>query len=329
MATIRKRNDKWQVQVRREGQCSVSKTFLTRRDAEAWARQKELEADRQELSHDLSALKRITLGDLVRRYIAAVTPNKKSRLAEGYVLEAFARRPICTKRLCDLNQSDFADYRDQRLTEIKPSSLRRELNPIQNLFEIARDEWGIPLKENPLKGLKLKATDNRRERRLREGELERIVEAAKRLRNPIVLQVILFALETAMRRGEILALMWDDVDLKRLSVTVCESKNGYSRTIPLTPKAAELLHSCMDREGRVFPITTNAIRLSWQRVTMRANIQDLHFHDLRHEAISRFFELGLTVPEAASISGHSDIRMLLRYAHACHENFCKRLTQSV
>ena len=99
-------------------------------------------------------------------------------------------------------------------------------------------------------------------------------------------------------------------------MTILESKNGYSRTIPLTPKAYALLHD-LDRVcDQVFPLTSNALKMAWGRILKIADIQDLHFHDLRHEAVSRFFDMGLTVPEVASISGHRDVRMLLRYAHA-------------
>jgi integrase len=325
MASIRKRNGKFQVQVRRQGQRPATKSFNVRKDAELWARQQELAADRLELTHDISSIKTMTVGHLVDRYLKEVTPLKKSASAERYVLSAFRTKPICSKRLTDIRQADFAEYRDQRLTSIKPASLRRELNPIQNMFEIARDEWGLPIKENPLSKLKLKAIDNKRERRLREGELERLLEAGSRMRNPLILNVALFALQTAMRRGEILALTLGLVDLQRRSVTILESKNGYSRTIPLTAKALELLHSCTvaSEEGehrktndRIFKITPNALRLGWERLCRKAGIEDLHFHDLRHEAISRLFEIGLTVPEVASISGHRDVRMLFRYAHA-------------
>lgn len=125
------------------------------------------------------------------------------------------------------------------------------------------------------------------------------------------------------------------MDLRRRSVTILESKNGYSRTIPLTSKAVELLHSCRDLGGRgdqandgVFPITANALRLSWERLCRRSGVQDLHFHDLRHEAVSRFFEIGLSVPEVASISGHKDMRMLMRYAHADRKGIDAKLARS-
>ncbi|WP_425417163.1 site-specific integrase [Oricola indica] len=187
------------------------------------------------------------------------------------------------------------------------------------MFEVARDEWHLPIRENPLDKVKLKATDNKRERRLREGEYEKLLEVARTRKNPWIERVITFAIETAMRRGEILNLKWDQVDLKRRCVTILESKNGYSRTIPLTRVAyAVLQQSCeqYDRSGYVFPLTANALKMAWGRILKQAAITDLHFHDLRHEAISRFFEIGLTVPEVASISGHRNSAMLSRYGHA-------------
>lgn len=331
MATIRKRNKKYQVQIRRDGQ-GASRTFSQLKDAQEWARKAEALADRRELGPDIKILSQVTLGDLVARYRDQVVPRKRGALDEVIVLNAFLRNAICKKALANIATSDFARYRDERLREVQPSTLRRQLNPIQNMFEVARDEWGLPIKENPLAKLKLKATDNRRARRLREGELKRLIEAGKDTRNPYIIQIALFAIETAMRRGEMLALRWAQVDLQRRSATILESKSGDSRTIPLTPKALELLHSCNafgeggEQSGDpVFPITANALRLSWERLCKRAKIDDLHFHDLRHEAVSRFFEMGLTVPEVASISGHRDMRMLLRYAHQSDSSIRRKL----
>jgi integrase len=226
----------------------------------------------------------LTLSDLVRRYIEEVLPRKpKSQEVETYILKAFLRHPICRKPLSRLTPPDFASYRDERLLEITSKSLSRQLSPVHNLFEIAKDEWGLPLRENPLDKVKLKATDNRRERRLKDGEYERLLEVARTRQNPLIERVIIFAIETAMRRGEILNLKWDQVDLKRRCVTILESKNGHSRSIPLTPSALVLLHSCREEAGeddRVFPLTPNALKMTWGRMIKTAEIKDLHFHDL-------------------------------------------------
>lgn len=106
-----------------------------------------------------------------------------------------------------------------------------------------------------------------------------------------------------MRRGELLSVHWQDVDFKRKTLHIRQTKNGHSRTIPLTPRAVAPLKGMAGETGKVIPWSANALRLAWERLRVRAGINDLRFHDLRHEAISRFFELGLTVPEVASIRG--------------------------
>lgn len=324
MASIRKRSGKYQVQVRRQGFPTQSKSFLQLRDAKEWARQKELEADRGELKCSKSFLKKYTLGDIVSRYLGEVVPLKRQSV-EIFVLNAFLRHPICSKRLDQLTSADFSAYRDERLKTIAPISLKRQLAPISHAFEIAKSDWGIPIQENPVEKLRLKARDNRRERRLKAGEQEELLEAARTRQNPLIEKVVIFAIETGMRRGEILRLCWDHVDLKRRSVAILESKNGYSRTIPLTRGALALLQGMDSEVEKVFPLTANALRMAWERMLVRTDIEDLHFHDLRHEAISRFFEMGLTVPEVASISGHRDMKMLMRYAHADTTRLAKKL----
>lgn len=333
MATIRKKQNKYHVQIRRKGIAPLSKTFALLADAKEWARHQERLADRGELGPDRKELERTTLGELVQRYLNEVVPFKKAADVEKIMLEAFLRHKICKKRLSELTTADFASYRDERLKTIIAKSLKREFSPISNMFEVARVDWLLPLRGNPLSDLSLKVKDNKRDRRLREGELDKLLEAGKKTRNPFLIPIVRLALETAMRRGEILALKYRDVDIERCTATIRESKNGYSRVIPLSSLAVALLETTMAvmsdkakaQNERIFPLTPVAVRLAWDKLTRRAKLDDLHFHDLRHEAISRFFEKGLTVPEVASISGHRDIRMLLRYAHADQGKLAKKL----
>lgn len=348
MATFRKRNGKWQVQVRRKGFSPITKSFASKADAQEWARHIEGQADRQELGPDRRELRAITLSDLVTRYLDEVVPHKKSREIESILLNRFLRHKICRKVLSDLSTADFAAYRDQRLREvpsgrsmpITAKSLKRELSPLNHMFRHAQVEWEIPLK-NPLEALKLRVIDNKRERRLRAGDIrpdgtrgpseeERLLTSARRCRNPCVLPIIMFALETAMRRGEILAIEFRHVDFERRSLVIPESKSGYSRVIPLTGRAIAILSAIRSPEAkgtdRAFPTTPIALRLAWDRITKRANLDDLNFHDLRHEAISRLFELGLTVPEVASISGHRTLGQLMRYSHANDETVRAKLS---
>jgi integrase len=324
MATIRKRGNKWQVQVRRQGSGALSRSFHVLKDAEEWSRHMEVLADRGDLPADPAALRGITLGQLVERYRDTVSPRKRTHEAEKLALNAFLRHPICRRPVSDITTAHFAAYRDERLKCVKPASVKRDLAPIHNLYEVARTEWDLPIRENPLSKLKFADCDQRRERRLRPGELEALIEAAKLTRNNLVLPIVTLALETATRRGEILAIRKQHINLDKRTLLIPESKNGRARTIPLSMLAGELLstHLC---EGRLFPLSANAFRLAWQRLTKRAAITDLHFHDLRHEAISRLFEKGLSVPEVALISGHRDLRMLLRYTHPMSEGILRKL----
>ena len=245
MATIRKRGDKWQVQIRRVDIRPVSKSFYVRKDAEAWARHMEVQVDRRDLPSDPKVLQRVTLGELVERYRDTVSIKKRSYKNERIELNAFLAHQICSKRLSEVRTDDFAVYRDERLQIIKPVSLKRQLAPIHNLFEIARNEWGLPIRENPLDKLQLKAPDQRRERRLRPGELDRLIEAARSCRNPLITPIILIAVETGMRRGEILGTRQCNIDFERRALLITDTKNGQSRNIPLTSTAIALLHSCM------------------------------------------------------------------------------------
>lgn len=322
MATIRRRNGKWQVQVRRLGTASLSKTFHSKKDAQSWAWQMEVQADRQELPKDPKQLDRLTLAELVIRYRDLVTPTKRGQDVERVVLNAFLRHSICTRTVKKLTSSNFATYRDERLQSVKPHTLKREFSTLHNLFQIARDEWNLPIKENPVSKVRIECESNRRERRLRDGELQRLIDAARQTRNPYILPIIFIATETGLRRSEILGACWSHLDLEKRLWSVPRAKNGHSRSISLTLKAVEVLRDLMStrtrperQEDRIFPITANALKLAWVRLRERAGLEDFHFHDFRHEAISRFFEYGLSTPEVALLSGHRDPRMLFRYSH--------------
>ena len=303
----------------------MSKSFLRRKDADAWARQMEIQADRSDLPSDRGVLKTLKLADLIARYRKEVTPKKRGGKVEDSVLARMLCDPICKLPLSQLGTADFARYRDRRLVCIAPTTLKRQLNPIQHMFEIAKRDWAIPIKDNPIKALRFSAKMRMRTRRLRPGELRRLLKATRSCRSPAIAQIIQFALATSMRRGEIANMQWRDLDLKRRSLTIPLTKNGHARTIPLSNDAIRALPRRAAIDGRVFAMTGNAIHLAWDRITERAGIDDLRFHDLRHEAISRFFEMGLTIPEVATISGHRDATMLLKYAHATTTAVFKKL----
>jgi integrase len=315
MACITKRNGKYRVRVHRNG-TSLSETFTIRKDAETWGRQKEIELERGELPCDpKTKLNGTTLGHLIERYKKTVTPKKKSSKKETCALNKFLRHPICKKALAEVTTADFAEYRDERLRDVTPVTLQRELAIIHNAYQIAREEWGIPIKENPLDKLRLEVTPVERDRRPTEEELDSIIADAKQRPNPLILPVIEFAIETGMRLSEILGLEWQHVNLRTRTLLIADSKNGTPRRIPLTRKAMEVLEGLETDQDAVFPINNSTFKNTWLRMMERLKIEDLHFHDLRHEAVSRLFEKGLNVPEVASISGHRDWKKLRIYAN--------------
>jgi integrase len=326
MASIRKHRDKWQVQIRRKGVPAVSRSFCLKRDAEIWARQFEIEVDQKGLPVDTSVLRKTTLRDLVERYRDEVCILKRGRDVEQAILNAFLRDPLAGRYLSDLLPQDFSAYRDMRLEKCKPATINRELGLVQHVLTIAIREWGYPLSNNPVVAIKKPSPGPSRDRRLVAGELEALMEAVKQTRNQVIEGLILFALETGMRRGEMLKMEWGHLIKGKRILLIPVTKNGHPRRIPLSSIAVSILEEVGDRNPKwVFPTTADALKACWKRLCTRAGIEGLHFHDLRHEAISRFFERGLAMPEVALISGHRDPRMLMRYTHLRAEDLVAKI----
>ena len=143
-----------------------------------------------------------------------------------------------------------------------------------------------------------------------------MVSMAKRSNSWFLYPLIIVAVETGMRLGEMLSLSWNDLDVGQRFLTIRDTKNGKDRIIPLTRLALVTIGEIPQSSYLIFNTNYEAIKSAWRRLLIKADISDLRFHDLRHEATSRFFERGLTVPEVASITGHQTVSMLLRYAHA-------------
>jgi len=324
MASIRKFNNKWQVQIRRKGHRSINKSFLYRKDAETWSRSKERELDDGGISIDRSGLKSISLGDLLIRYRDTVSIKKRGSKSEVYWINAFLNHPSSKLKLSEVTSQTFARYRDERLISIKPSSISREFSVYRHALQIAIDEWEIPLGENPLLKVTLPKYYDRRNRRLDPVEFTIIVEYCQAHQQPDLLDVIIMAIETGMRRGELLRVTNDHYNAKARTLHIPHTKTGYPRTIPLTTKAVAIVGNLQPMQ-MVYSKSTEGFMSAWQRLIKRTGIVDLRFHDLRHEAISRFFEMGLSVPEVALISGHRDYRMLQRYTHLKPEELVSKL----
>ena len=328
MATIRKRGSSWQAQVRRQGSRLISKSFTNKADAALWARDKERSIDRAELPVSIRDLQSVTVADLLLRYEAEVTAKKRGADRERYKLRVIRAHQLAGLTLAKLTPSAVCRYRDDRLAHVQSGTVRRELAILQYCFEVARREWGTPLASNPVQSITLPAPSKAREQRLE-------VDAGQQLRAAIgpahawyLLPLIELAIETGMRRGELLSLVWPNVNLERRTAHLPITKNGHARTVALTPKALEVLRALPRTDGRVIPVSGNAVRLAWERLRERAGLPNLRFHDLRHEAVTRFFEAGLSIPEVAMMSGHRDPRMLMRYTHLRPEAVAEKLAMA-
>lgn len=328
MATITKRDKGWSVQIRRKGYPQQTRTCETKAEALAWAREQEGRIDRALAPVNLKLLKGTTLRDVLERYLTEVTPAKDSAYTEKVRLRKLMReQAFCNMTLADLSPKAFADFRNARLAVVTPGTVHRELGLMRHALEVARREWDMDLPLNPLDKVKRPRLNNARDRRLDHGDYERLSAALLQTRNPYIAPIVDFAIHTAMRRGEILALRWEQINWHNRTAYIADSKTGVPRTIPLLDGALAVLERLRGEatRGPIFPVSMEALKQAWERARNRAGLDDLHFHDLRHEAISRFCEMGLTLPEVALISGHKDPRMLFRYVNLRPADLAKRL----
>jgi hypothetical protein len=316
MASIRYRSGKWQARVSRTGEPNLVKTFQSKADALKWARGVEAEWDKgnfvagQQVQH-------VTLGDLVSRYMREVTPKMKGAKEDLIRLAAIRRREICRTAITRLTASRVASYRDERLQQVSSGTVIRELAYLSAIINHARRDWGIQA-GNPVAMVKKPPSPKGRDRIMDLEELERLftfLQPTAR-RNALVLPLVKFALETAMRRGEILSLRWDHIDLGRRTAFLPDTKNGQSRTVPLSSTASAILQDLPSSiDGRVFPMSACAVSAAFSRAAERAGIQEVRFHDLRHIAITRIAQKLPNLIELAAVSGHKNVAMLKRYYH--------------
>ncbi|MGA4329838.1 site-specific integrase [Ralstonia pseudosolanacearum] len=347
MAGIWKRGSYWRVEIRRVGYPNQNRTFDTKADAEAWARRVESEMDRGVFA-DRTEAKRNTLGDLLLRYSNEVSPHKKGGALEILRIRKLRTDPIAALKVSALSGQSIAQYRDRRLagdSKTKPvsgSTVNRELTLLSHVLTVASREWAVHVDTNPVSLIRRPKENRARSRRLYHGEQERLLrelELSQRTdegfyvaggcRNEYVRPLVILALETAMRRGELLSLQWQDVHLADRFVRLHDTKNGEARDVPLSTRAVSTLAELSIRprhiSGRVFPVSPEALKKAFTRACSRAGIEDLHFHDLRHEATSRISEKLDNILELSAVTGHKTVQMLKRYYHPRASDLARKL----
>jgi integrase len=366
MGTIVKRGElQWQAKIRRKGFPVQSRTFMYKDDAEKWIRATEHELETSGFVDRREAEKN-SLAEVLKRYRQEITPTKKSAAIESIKIDVILRDSALSKlKMSAITSTAIAAWRDRRLKLVTGATVNREIDIISSVLNHARREWGIHV-ENPIPYVKRPEKARARERRFSLLEEQYLLDAldkgerksngtfGKGARNAWLAPLVRFALETAMRRGEMLSLQWENVDLNRRTAFLPDTKNGDSRNVPLSSRAVSILAAlpCQlgdddrygdSRRGQVFLTTAMALRKGFGRAIERAQgayacdcrkarqrpipgfLEDIHFHDTRHEAASRIAEKLSNILELSAVTGHKDVRMLKRYYHPRAEDLAKKL----
>lgn len=341
MATITKVRDKWLCQVRKKGYPSRSKTFSSRADAVAWGRSIEADIARGTFVASAEA-EATTVAEILDRYLLEISATKRSGTSDTGRAKTL-KGHVGAYKLTALTSSILATYRNDRLKVRAPQTVVHELNLLNRALRIATSEWGIVLPGGIPRIVKPRKPEGR-DRRVSQTEIDALISGTG---SPELASVISLAVETAMRRSEILSLRKERIDRLRHTAFLPKTKTDKPRTVPLSSRALVIVERAWGTsEGDTGPLfavkpgsTTQAFVRAVRRERKRhekqcksksvppdgAYMVDLVFHDLRHEATSRLFERGLGIMEVAAITGHKTLDMLKRYTHLRAEDLAKKL----
>ena len=324
MASIRQLpSGLWRARVTRANGAFVkTQSFHRHEDADAWARRTEGEYERG-IWRDTSEAETTTLDACLSRYIAEHVPRLSNPACERSHVETVRATPLAKLAMARVRGADVASQRDAWVSAgYAPATIVRRLTVLSHVFNVARREWGMESISNPVELIAKPVVRNARERRVPDEDIEAISTATG---SAELAAIIRLAVETAMRRGELCALQWEHVELKARTAHLPHTKNGHARTVPLSTRAVDVLRALPRRlDGRVFGLQPFAVSQAFAGACRRAGIEGVRFHDLRHEATSRLDER-LQAHELAKVTGHRDMRMLLRYYHPRAEDLAKKL----
>lgn len=321
MATVRKNGKNWQAIIRRMGFPHLSKSFPLKQQAQEWA----IQTERDLLAGRYNPHKH-TLGEAFTKYAEEVSPRKRGGRWEIYRLNAdplkLAR--IASRPIQAITAADIASWRDTRLLSVSGASVRREMNLIESVLEIARKEWKW-IAVNPISDVKKPEQPRSRRRRISEAEIRAITAQLKGPAGKEVAAGFLLGIETGMRAGELWSLTRDQIDIKARVAKLLKTKNGDERAVALSMRAVEIMRALLkDKRDRLFT-PTNAVRDAlFRKARKAADIHDLHFHDSRTEAIFRLSKK-LDVLELAQQVGHRDINSLRFYYRADAAELARKL----
>ncbi|MBB3213955.1 integrase [Herbaspirillum sp. Sphag1AN] len=310
MATISKRGSMWRCQVRKQGYPTQTKSFEQRSSAIAWANEVEAQMHRGTYIGSTSS-QSTTVQEILSQYL-----KDESRKKAYPAADISRSKPLLAAlggyHVHNLSHADLARYKATRLATVSPQTVTHELNLLHRAYVLAVNEWGVILPNGIPKTSRPRLPPGRGTR-ISPEDIERIVNVTE---SPQLKLIVPLAVETAMRRSELLAIRWENVNLSRCSIYLPRTKNGMSRTVPLSSKALAVIGELKQaKEGPLFTLAASSVSQAFDRAVSRAGLKGVRFHDLRHEATSRLFEKGLHVIEVARITGHKTLAMLDRYTH--------------
>ena len=327
MASIKKlKSGLWQAQVRMHG-VRESKTKPTKTEVKDWAARLEYKIKNSVTVETTSS----TFGEAALRYEMEFSRAKKGAKWEQGQISRLLKMPIAKLNIQKIERSDVRAWRDARIKKVQGSTVNREWNLLSHIFSTARDEWEL-IEANPMAGVKRPKENPPRDRLIPFSEIEQICVAAGFDETTTTVQgevcvAFLFAIETAMRAGEICQMLWEDVDTEKQTVFISpeRTKNGKKRTVALSKRAVELL-SLLPPTNRAtcFRVSSQQLDATFRKLKGKTSIVDLHFHDTRHEAITRLAKK-MPVLDLARNVGHTDINKLLIYYNESAENMAKLL----
>jgi integrase len=313
MSSIRFRNAKYQVLVRMHG-ISISKTFTKKIHAQKWAKSTEVAIESGQYSESLA----LTVKDALIEYQQSKLSHDKR--SHPHIKNAMSG--LGKYKADSVLSSQLVAYRNNRLKTHSHQTVKHELSMVLRSLRWARDELGYADIKIPT--VKMPSIPRGRDRRISPQEERDLLDALRFTSD--VQNIVSLAIETGMRRSEIINMRWSDIKLKNRTLHIPQAKTDTPRTIPLSSRAIGILNSLPTSiSGKVFEIAADSVSQAFKRACKRANIDDLRFHDCRHEAVTRFFEVGLNVMEVAAISGHQDLKMLQRYTHLRAEDLVSKL----
>ncbi len=266
------------------------------------------------------------LASVLSRYEEEMSPRKSSLAKEQSRLRILSRE-LGHIAMAELTAEMVVGFVDERLESVVSDTVRKELGTLSQVFKTARVLWKINLRENPvtvareiLSVTKTLQAGKQRIRRFEDGEYRALLTHC----SPFARLLIRFALETGMRRGELANAKHKDIS--RGIIYIPETKTDQPRSIPLSKAAKRVIPLLpIQQDGSLFGIKADRMTKLFIEARNAAGIEDLRFHDLRHEAISRLFEKGLAIQEVAAISGHSDWRTLKRYTHVLSGELARKI----